>query len=184
MAEYQFNPFEDRLSRDIRNDLSEGLAKAIETGNTSILSATLAGYRQQPLADCYREYLEDRFHRYQQALEIIGKGITDPIHRGLILWNLGLFFEVHEVLEHAWYSAKGRMKLTLQALIRSAGVYIKREYGFHEAADRIAAKAVVVLEANTDILQNYFPPEELTKALQNPDAPPPKLTIHRAPDNR
>ncbi len=177
MTEHQFNPFEDRLSRDIRNDLSEGLARAIETGDSSALAATLADYRQRALADCYRDYLEDRCKRYEQAIEQISKGITDPIYRGLVLWNLQLFFEVHEVLEHAWYSAEGRMKLTLQALIRAAGVYIKREYGFMEPADRIAAKAVVVLEANSDILQNYFPPAQLTGVLQNPDAPPPKLTI-------
>jgi len=183
MNEHQFNPFEDRLSRDIRNDLSAGLAKAIETGNSDLLTATLAGYRQQPLADYYHDYLKDRSNRYHQALLLIGEGITDPIHRGLVLWNLGLFFEVHEVLEHAWYSAQGRMKLTLQALIRSAGVYIKREYGFNESADRIAAKALPVLEANRDILQGYFNTEELTFALHNPAAPPPKLTIHRQPDD-
>jgi len=180
MTEYQFNPFEDRLSRDIRNDLSEGLAKAIETGNVSVLATTLAGYRQQALADWYRDYIEDRSNRYQKALDLISRGITDPIHQGLVLWNLGLFFEVHEVLEHVWYSAQGRMKLTLQALIRAAGVYIKREYGFNEPADRIAAKAVAVLEANSDILQKYFPPAQLTEALQNPDAPPPKLSLHKA----
>ncbi len=82
----------------------------------------------------------------QQALEIIRGGITDPIQQAVVLWNLGLFFEVHEVLEHVWYTAEGKMKATLQALIRAAGVYIKREYGFNDSADRIAAKAIPVLE--------------------------------------
>lgn len=184
MTENQFNPFEDRLSRDLRNDLSEGFAKAVETGNADLLFATVEGYRQQPLADCYHDYLEDRCNRYAQALELIGANITDAIHRGLLLWNLELFFEVHEVLEHAWYSAEGRTKLLLQALIRAAGVYIKREYGFNQSADRIAAKALPVLEANRDILAAYCNTEELLLALHKPDAPPPKLTIHRQPDNR
>ena len=135
----------------------------------------VAEFRQQPLADYYRDYLEDRYARYQQALKHIQGNITDPIQQGLVLWNLGLFFEVHEVLEHAWYTAEGNMKLTLQALIRAAGVYIKREYGFNDAADRIAAKAIPVLEANKDILQVYFEVEKLTSALKKGDILPPIL---------
>ncbi len=102
-------------------------------------------------------------------------GITDPIHRGLVLWDLELFFEVHEVLEHTWYSAQGSMKQTLQALIREAGVYIKRRYGFSDSAIRIAAKAIPVLEENQAVLEVYFELSTLVAALRDPVAPPPKL---------
>lgn len=170
-----FNPFEDRLSRDIRNELSEGLATAVETGNSDKLAATMEKYRQQSLAECYRTYLEDRFSRYAKALAALSPDITEPIHRGLILWDLGLHFEVHEVLEHAWYSAEGAMKLTLQALVRAAGVYIKREYGFHDSAARIAEKAVPVLAENRALLIGYFDPDKLINALLNPDSAPPIL---------
>ncbi len=176
MTDQFFNPFEDRQSRDIRNDLSEGLAEAVETGSSDKLTRIVENYRQQPLADHYREYLEDRHTRYQQALKTIREGITEPIHRGLVLWNLGLFFEVHEVLEHVWYSAEGNMKATLQALIRAAGVYIKKEYGFDESAARIAVKAIPVIEANKEILEVYFKTEQLTSALKNPEALPPILS--------
>lgn len=175
MKDLLFNPFEDRQSRDIRNELSEGLAAAVETGNGDKLTGSVVKLRQQPLADYYRDYLEDRYARYQQALTIIHKGITDPIHQGMVLWNLGLFFEVHEVLEHVWYTAKGNMKLTLQALIRAAGVYIKREYGFNESAERIATKAIPILEANQEILHVYFKVDDLIAALKNPDSLPPIL---------
>jgi hypothetical protein len=171
-----FNPFEDRQSRDIRNSLSEGLAEAVETGSTDKLTEIVAGYRRQRLAAFYRDYLENRYARYLQALKVIEKGITDPLQQSVILWNLGLFFEVHEILEHAWYSAEGDMKATLQALIRAAGVYIKQEYGFNEAAARIAAKAIPVLEANRKILEAYFRPERLISALKNPEAAPPTLS--------
>jgi hypothetical protein len=175
MTDTLFNPFEDRLSRDIRNSLSEGLAEAVETGSTEKLVQTVAYYRQQHLADYYHAYLEDRYARYTDALEKIHAVISDPIHQGMILWNLGLFFEVHEVLEHAWYSAEGDMKATLQALIRAAGVYIKQEYGFNDAAGRIAAKAIPVLRANENILDRYFKTERLTSALKNPAGVPPIL---------
>jgi hypothetical protein len=176
MTDQIFNPFEDRQSRDIRNDLSEGLAEAVETGSSDKLIKIVANYRQQHLADYYRDYLEDRYTRYIKALKVIHGGITDPIHQGVVLWNLGLFFEVHEVLEHVWYSADGNMKATLQALIRAAGVYIKREYGFNESANRIAAKAIPVLEANRNILEAYFKTETLIYALKNPEALPPILS--------
>ena len=171
-----FQPFEDRLSRDIRNELSEGLAIAIETGQDDSLKATKDKYRQQPLAEHYQAYLEDRCNRYDQALAAIAaNGVTDPIQRGCILWNIGLFFEVHEVLEHAWYDASGPMKLTLQALVRSAGVYIKREYGYFDSAARIAEKAVVVLAENKALLMDYFDPQVLIEALLNAKAPAPLL---------
>lgn len=175
MTNQLFNPYEDRLSRDIRNNLSEAFAESVETRNSDKLTHIVEYYRQQPLADYYRDYLEDRYTRYEQALTIIRDGITDPIHQGLVLWNLGLFFEVHEVLEHVWYSAGGNMKMTLQALIRAAGVYIKREYGFNDAAKRIAAKAIPVIEANQDILEGYFKTKKLTSALNNLEDLPPEL---------
>lgn len=175
MTDQSFNPFEDRLSRDIRNNLSEGLAEAVETGDSSKLTQIVANFREQPLADYYRDYLENRYACYQKALEIIQGGITDPIQQSLVLWNLGLFFEVHEVLEHVWYTAEGNMRETLQALIRAAGVFIKREYGFNDSANRIAAKAIPVLEANRDILEIYFKTDTLTGALKNPQSIPPIL---------
>lgn len=175
MNEPLFNPFTDRLSRDLRNDLSEGLASAVLTGDHEKLEKILFSYRVQLLAECYRQYLEDRSSRFEKALSAIGRDITDPLHRGLILWDLGLFFEMHEVLEHAWYSAHGAMKLTLQAMIRAAGVYIKREHGYHDAARKIAQKAVPVLIRNEQILIAFFDPKVLTDALLDPASVPPKL---------
>jgi uncharacterized protein len=176
MSKYPFNPFEDRLSRDIRNELSEGFAVAVETGSADKLENTIKKYRQQSLADCYRTYLECRYSKYLVALAAISSGsITDPIHRSLILWDLGLFFEVHEVLEHAWYTAEGAMKLTLQALVRAAGVYIKREYGYFDSAARIAEKAVPVLAENRTLLVVIFDPDKLINALLNPNSAPPIL---------
>jgi hypothetical protein len=171
-----FNPFEDRLSRDIRNNLSEGLAEAVKSGNSDKLSSIVANYRQQHLPGDYLDYLENRYTRYRTALQVIQGKITDPIHQGIVLWNLGLFFEVHEVLEHVWYSAEGNMKATLQALIRAAGVYIKLEYGFNESASRIAAKAIPVLEANRCILDKYFNTQILITALKEPQRLPPVLS--------
>lgn len=172
-----FNPFEDRLSRDIRNELSKGLATAIHTDDQRPLSTIIERYRAQNLPPCYSNYVEERFIAYQKALLSIKEVDKDPIHHAVILWDLGLYFEVHEILEHGWMAAEGDYKKLLQALIRSAGVYIKLEYGFSESAKNIAAKALPILTANKTLLQSYFEPQALIVALQNPNFNlPPKLT--------
>jgi hypothetical protein len=170
-----FNPFEDRLSRDIRNTLSSGLAEAIETGNGESLLSLLKKYQKKKLPDYCSDYIEDRYMRYTQALEALSTGENNPIRRGLILWDLELFFEVHEVLEHAWYTAEGKMKETLQALIRAAGVYIKLEYGYIPQAEKIAEKSRNVLLKNRSLLQHYFEPDKLISALTRLQTSPPKL---------
>lgn len=177
MTELLFNPFEDRASRNIRNDLSEAFAKSIQAGTAEQLSAVVNGYLERPLAGCFKDYINDRVSKYRTALQIIGDTVKDPISQGIVLWNLQLFFEFHEVLEHAWYHEQdANLKQTMQALIRSAGVYIKREYGFMDSADRIAAKALPVLLKNKSLLAPYFRPEKLLLVLRDRDQLPPHLS--------
>ena len=67
---------------------------------------------------------------------------------GFVPWELGLHFEVHGRLERAWRRAEGTKKELFQALIRAAGVQIKRNSGFAAAAAKMAAKALPVLVAH------------------------------------
>lgn len=172
-----FNPFEDRFSRDMRNAMSSALAKAIETGDTKTLHQIVEEYRNQQLAPCYQNYLEDRYHRFQEALQDI-EIKQSPIEQAVILWNQGLFFEVHEVLEHAWYDAESNYKLTLQALIRAAGTYVKLECGYTAPAQKIANKSWPVLEENREFLEQFFDPTPLIAALKKPQLDAPKLKSH------
>ena len=57
------------------------------------------------------------------------------------------------------------MTLTLQALIRAAGVYIKLEFGYERQAAKMAGKAREVLATSDDLLRDYFDPAELLAAL-------------------
>jgi len=177
--ELEFNPFVDRLSRDLRNDLSEGLAFWIETGSEETLNHVIASYENSlPDTSCYTEYLVDRVKRFRSALAVINEnGYADPLKRAVVLWNHQLFFEMHEVLEHIWYDAVEEEKNILQALIRAAGVYIKLEYNFHEAAERIAKKALTVLLQHRTELQTVFAVDTLIEALSPPLGTPPQLSI-------
>lgn len=175
MDTIEFNPFEDRLSRDIRNDLSEALVACIESGNREILDETSIRYSSQTLDSCYTNYLEKRLSNYELALDRITPTVIDPINRAVILWNLHLFFEVHEILEHVWYDATGDYKKLLQALIRAAGVYIKLEFGYSQAASNIANKAIPVLQDNRQLLEAHIDPNVLISALGDLNQDPPQL---------
>ncbi len=169
-----FNPFEDRFSRDMRNALSSALATAIETGEHNKLRQVVEDFENRELAPHYRNYFDHRRVHYKKALELM-EAEQAPIERAVILWNEGLYFEVHEVLEHVWYNAQGSEKLTLQALIRAAGVYVKKEYGYTVPAAKIAGKSWPVLKDNENLLKAYFDPAPLIYALQHLEEPPPQL---------
>lgn len=171
----QFEPFHDRLSRDIRNDLSATMIKMLEQLDTSAAQEVADRYLGMDIESNYRDYIFDRLTRYQSALEVIKKGPADVFWRALVLWDQKLFFEMHEILEHAWYTAKGDEKKILQAMIRAAGVYIKLEYGVHEAARKMANRALPVLLEQNNFLGRYFDPARLIAALRNLDPDPPLL---------
>lgn len=175
MKEVIFQPFTDRLSRDIRNTLSEALLEAIQEQTLAPVRTVAENFLQQRPGKAYAAYIDDRLKKYQRALTIIGPRIDDPYLITCILWDLKLFFEVHEVLEPVWLKAEGEEKLFLQAMIRAASVYIKLEYGYTEPAARIAAKAIPVLERNRTRLHRYIEPENLITALRDLQANPPLL---------
>lgn len=171
----KFDPFNDRKSRDIRNTLSSSLVGCLEANSIAPAVDASEQFLNPELEDHYRIYIKERLSRFGKAVETISKGSEDPFWRGLVLWDLELFFEMHEVLEHAWYTAEGDKKMLLQALIRAAGMYIKLEHGFVPQAQKMAGKAVVVLEEQRDFLSDYFQPELLIDALKATNPNPPKL---------
>lgn len=172
-----FEPFQDRLSRDIRNDLSTAFKQAVAGLDPEPFHRTAARYLNEATSDCYRDYIEDRVRRYGEALARLRRGPTTMLWRAAVLWDLQLFFEVHELLEQAWMRAEGEEKLRLQAMIRAAGVYIKLEYGYREAALKMAARALPVLAAHRALLSPIFDPSPLLQALSNPTLPPPRLLL-------
>lgn len=172
----RFDPFQDRLSRDIRNDLSKALLSAIARQDLSPVRSVADGYLAGKVTPCHVRYIEDRLARHARALEIIAdRGIRDHFAQALVLWDLGLFFEVHEILEPAWQKAQGPEKSVLQAMIRAAGFYIKSEYGHRQGAARMAAKAVAALEENRPAIQGGFDLAALLRKLRALDPHPPKL---------
>ncbi len=171
----RFEPFEDRLSRDIRNQLSAALPRALAQNDLAPVRGIAARYLQQGLAPHYVAYIETRLAGYAKALEMIARsGAGDALSKALVLWDLNLFFEVHEILEEAWHGARGTEKEILQAMIRAAGFYIKGEYGYLEAGAKMAGRAVAALEKNRQGCTG-FDVDTLLTSLRNLDQIPPKL---------
>jgi len=171
----KFEPFQDRLSRDIRNELSRAFGAGVEQGSFAPVQVVADRYLTQDLEACYREYIENRLVLYKRAFEQIKGGKSDMFWRALVLWDLGLFFEVHEILEQEWRRAEGDKKVIVQAMIRAAGAYIKLEYGYAAAAAKMAAKALPVLEKHREFFSRYFEPATLIQGLQDLKRPPPRL---------
>lgn len=170
-----FEPFQDRLSRDIRNDLSKSLVKVIEKRMISPAESIAEHYLQADLEQCYIEYIRDRLAAYKAFLRRIKKVPQQSMWQAFILWDLKLFFEVHEILEHEWLKTQGDEKMIIQAMIRAAGVYIKLEYGYRDSAVKIADRAIPVLEKHKDYLARYFDPQKLLLCLKDLSQPPPVL---------
>lgn len=167
-----FNPFEDRLSRDIRNDLSESIADVLADHSLAGAEEVAQSYLKAAPEPPYVDYIHTRLDRYARALEQIGEE-TPLLRQAAVLWDLQLFFEVHEILEPAWMIASGSRKLILQALIRAAGVYINLELGYRERAAKIGAKALPVLEEFRTDISGDLDIDELISAISilSPAAP-------------
>jgi len=178
MSILKFDPLRDRLSRDIRNALSEAVMDTISKLELTPAEAAASRFLTPDLAPVYREYIDNRLHSYAKALDLFrqGKGAT-RLEQAMVLWDLGLFFEVHEVLEHAWLQSEGREKLVYQALIRAAGVYIHLAQDNPAGARKMAAKAAPVLNENRDLLPPDFNLELLLDKLNRVDPSPPILSM-------
>lgn len=176
----KFDPFEDRLSRDVRNALSGAFAQAINDMSMRPVYDTSEIFFKKGIEDWHREYIEKRLSLYAKALRtIVDENNLAVLERALVLWDLALFFEVHEILEHAWFSAHGLDKLILQAMIRAAGVYIHLDHGNRKGAQKMAARAIETLAANREYVSRVFDTDLLLDKLRRLDPVPPKLRAKR-----
>lgn len=172
----RFDPFTDRLSRDIRNDLSESLTEVLSSRSLEPALMVAERYRRNHPAPLYHDYINKRLDAYRQAVDrLTQRNVGELLATAGVLWDLGLFFEVHEILEPAWMSATGDQKLLLQALIRAAGVYVYLEAGYPQRAAKIAGKALPVLERLQAAAADSLDMETLINALRELPAVPPRI---------
>ena len=182
MAATRFDPFADRLCRDIRNDLSAAFVRGLARQDLAPVEAAAAGFLSRDLPGLYRDYIAARLKKYRQALALIQvRRLDSTLARALVLWDEELFFEVHELLEPAWLAAVGQEKMILQALIRAAGTYVQLERGNREGARKMAARAQATLAANRAVVSPLFDLDLLLDKLGRLDPMPPRLRKETPP---
>lgn len=174
-----FDPFSDRLARDLRNDLSSALVDRL-TGKTPDAIARQADlWRAKGLASVYATYMDQRLKSYQSAVtEIESSGYTDPRHQAVILWNARLFFELHELLETIWYKAKGPERTALKGLIQAAGAFVHNLRGKPKAANGLAQRARQHLQEGADTLGYITNLNRLIDDLAQLPHEPTRLTLN------
>ncbi len=113
-----FDPYKDRLARDIRNSLSSALVKELTGHAKGILMAVADDWITMAPAPTYKAYIESRLALYRRAVDEIRAGqVVDPRYQAFYLWNLGLFFEMHELLETVWLKAHDPERSALKGWI-------------------------------------------------------------------
>jgi hypothetical protein len=78
MTETVFQPFTDRLSRDIRNDLSRSLVTVIREHSIDPARQIADDYLQTVPASIYCDYINNRLASYQRVLDSIGEQSSNP----------------------------------------------------------------------------------------------------------
>jgi uncharacterized protein len=173
----RFDPFNDRLCRNVRNALSESFTSAVEKRDLRPVRRVAHLFLNEALPACVSAYIHRRLATYEEVLDALSsQRIADPLDIALVIWDRRLFFETHEYLESYWMAATGDEKRLFQALIRAAGAYVHLEQGNLAAAKRIAGKAIDGLTHGRDRLATHTDPQRLLNKLKTLDPVPPTLS--------
>ena len=176
MSPVDFDPFNDRLSRDIRNTLSEAFIDALAQMAPSGYQAVAEKWLAEKLAAGYVNYIQDRLHHYDLVLEkIITTRLDDALLQSLALWNKGLFFEFHDHLERLWHQNTGDEHQALKGLIKAAGVYIHMEHNRQEVVKSLSTKSLNLIRRYSHCLTFITNLNVLTEKIKNLDPVSPKL---------
>lgn len=171
-----FDPFNNRLSRDIRNTLSEAFVDAVERKKSSGYRIVAENWLAGKPDEIYASYIRDRLHRYDHVLEQITENrLDDALLQSLVIWNNGLFFEFHDHVERIWQQTKGDEHQALKGLIKAAGVYIHMEHDHHQAVKGLSTKSLDLLRRYCHCLMFVSNLKELMQSLESMDPVSPKL---------
>lgn len=173
-----FDPFNDRKARDIRNSLSTALVSDLGSGTGAGVDMVADAWLKENLLPPYRGYIRQTLERYRRvADQIKSASIRDPRYQAVVLWNAGLFFELHELLETVWRVARSEARTGLKGLIQAAGVYVHQTRGNTVASRGLAVRARRNLIAGRDHLDFVSDIDLLIRCLEEPSRPPPALHV-------
>lgn len=168
----EFNPFESRLCRDIRNSLGSAFVLSLKTGDPGPLLSAADGWLNDRLPKPARDYIEHRkdcLGKVFEQMRLFSLSPQDDVPVSILLWNLQLFFEFHEWMEIKWNNAQGENKKALQILILLSVAHEHQSYGRQGPAKKAAQKALLLLpEFGGDLLPG-FDKDRVAEALNSPE---------------
>lgn len=174
-----FDPFSDRLARDLRNALSTALVDQLTGKVPGAIAREADLWREKEMAPIYTSFLEERLGSYDAVLaDIESVGHTDPRHQAVDLWNAGLLFELHELLETIWVEAKEPERTALKGVIQAAGAFLHNQRGKPEAAAGLAQRARRHLKTGAGALAYIENLDRLIDDLERLPAEPTRLTLN------
>lgn len=159
MMTKQFNPFENRRDRDVRNLLGSAFIGTLHKDDPALISRAVSSLGQKKLPDPAQKYIKQRSGRYADVLAQIAahpNWASDIYAVAGLLWDESLFFECHEWLEQNYRNLQGQEKKILQAMIRTAGAFELLAYDRKKAAVSVASKAMAVLEEHFLLVPESF----------------------------
>jgi len=172
----KFDPFSNRLSRDIRNTLSEAFSDALSRMEPSAYRDGADIWLAKTPPEIYLAYIQDRLRRYDQVFDQVKSDqLLDPLLQGLVIWNHRLFFEFHDHLEGIWKLAAGDERQALKGLIKAAGVYIHAEFNHQQAVERLSVKSRNLIRQYSHCLTFITNLDILAQKLKTPDPVAPRL---------
>lgn len=159
-----FDPFEKRISREIRNALSDHFLDLLTKSNQAEFDLnTEALKKKAPDAD-HTQYINDRLQSYREICRsCAGAG---PFEIARLLWDNRLFFECHEWLEPLWLDADGTAKKAVQGIIRAAGAHVLGDAGRKAGSRSSAQKALAQIRDYRANIPEPFDPDELIRDLE------------------
>ncbi len=168
-----FDPFSDRLARDIRNSLSSALIDELTSEGKSALSAVADGWLNKVSGKVYVDYITSQCRIYRDVLEQMRvERIETPRRQAIVLWNTGLYFELHELLETIWHGAREPDRTGLKGFIQAAGAYVHSARGKADASHKLALKAQANLSKGAPALVFIANFDQLIDALvETPPTP-------------
>jgi hypothetical protein len=169
-----FDPFANREDRQIRNQLSSALIASIRERNPVYQDMADPLSARHPNGRC-REYVRDRINRYDRVWgHLIQNGFQDIPSLFRWVWNQGLFFECHDLLERDWRTHPGNLRKAIKGLIQAAGAYEHMIYGRTRPAERLAGKALDTIADVIELIAPYIEPETLMAGLKALNQRPPR----------
>ena len=172
-AQASFDPFADRLARDIRNELSTAFVRGLDTGQNGLYLAVAERYLAKNLPPAHRAYVLDRLDRFGEVMAALAqRPLSDPFEQSVLLWDHGLLFEVHERLETTWQSVSDKTRKAIKGVIQAIAAYLHWQCGHEEIALRLEQKAADLLRLHGDSLPASFNSGPIIAWLRQPKLGP------------